>query len=314
MSDLIIRVMEHDDWKQVARLIYASTNGWYQDHQNSKIFSCSDDDMQLFCQVYEALDPRCCLIAQNPETKQILGNCFYHPRASHVSLGILNVHPQAFGQGIAGQLLHRVIAVARSRGLPLRLISSAMNLNSYSLYTKAGFVPRAAYQDMTLDVPTDGMRKIIPVFSAKTSGTIRAASLADVPQIVALEKKLNHIERGQDYRYFIQNKLSIWKVSILENAEKQILGFIVSVNHPASTLVGPALAYEPQQIAKLLYHQLNEMPGASPVFLIPVEQSQLVAELYGWGAKNCEIHFHQILGHYSKPLGVSLPTFMPETG
>jgi hypothetical protein len=50
------------------------------------------------------------------------------------------------------------------------------------------------------------------------------------------------------------------------------------------------------------------------VFLVPAVCQQLVETLYGWGARNCELHFAQIRGHFEPPTGIVMPTFMPETG
>jgi hypothetical protein len=47
--------------------------------------------------------------------------------------------------------------------------------------------------------------------------------------------------------------------------------------------------------------------------LVPVECAGLVQTLYGWGARNCEIHFAQVRGEYEPAGGVVMPTFMPET-
>ena len=113
-------------------------------------------DALLFCEVYEDLDPGCCLIAECEETGRIAGSCFYHPRNTHVSLGIMNVSPDFFGQGIARSLLTKIIQIADEQSLPVRLVSSAQNLDSFSLYTRQGFSPVQAFQDMYLEVPEDG--------------------------------------------------------------------------------------------------------------------------------------------------------------
>ena len=40
----------------------------------------------------------------------------------------------------------------------------------------------------------------------------------------------------------------------------------------------------------------------------------MIRELYGWGARNSELHVHQVRGAYEPFKGVNFPTFMPETG
>jgi hypothetical protein len=68
-----------------------------------------------------------------------------------------------------------------------------------------------------------------------------------------------------------------------------------------------------EQAAALILKELRVRTGATPVLLAPVECSALVQTLYGWGARNCEIHFAQVRGEYRQPSGVVMPTFMPET-
>ena len=102
--------------------------------------------------VYEDLDPGCCVVAEDTASGQLLGSCFYHPRETHVSLGIMNAHPDSFGRGVAGKLLRYIIDFADRQSKPVRLVSSAMNLDSFSLYNRNGFVPRKLFQDMFVPV------------------------------------------------------------------------------------------------------------------------------------------------------------------
>src|SRR5579884_868571 len=198
MADIRLRPMEKKDWPEVADLIHVSTNYWYQRCGKPPIFSCPSADAQLFCQVYEALDPGCCILAESQTTGRIAGSCFYHPRPTHVSLGIMNVHPSYFGTGVARLLLRAIIEIAEGQHKPLRLVSSAMNLDSFSLYTRAGFVPRTAYQDMYLFVPPEGIS-----YDAPEASRVREATPEDVDAIVGLEEEIHHIRRDKDYRYFL---------------------------------------------------------------------------------------------------------------
>ncbi len=314
MPEIILRKLKKEDWSEVGDLIHVSMNYWCEANGRPAIFQAESEKTQLFCEVYEMLDPGCCIIAEQPRTGRIMGSCFYHPRETHVSLGIMNVHPNYFGHGIARKLLGYITDFAEDQGLPVRLVSSAMNLDSYSLYTKAGFVPRCTYQDLFFNVPESGMAGIEISEVMRASGRVRKAVAADVPLIVALEEKLSGIRREKDYWYYLENELGIWGMSVLENLSGGIDGFMVSVSHAASTIVGPGLAEKPEHILLLLRFQLDQMRGQCPVFLVPVEEGALVRELYRWGAKNCEIHFHQVLGNFEKCKGVNMPTFMPETG
>ncbi len=93
----IIRLMVASKWTAVAELIHVSTNAYYTSHGMSAIFrEGPEKTTRLFCEVYETLDPGCCLVAEHPDTGRLVGSCFYHPRETHYSIGIVNVHPSHF--------------------------------------------------------------------------------------------------------------------------------------------------------------------------------------------------------------------------
>jgi predicted N-acetyltransferase YhbS len=305
-----LRTLKPDAYAAVAELICESTNRWYAARNMGPIFSGAAAACRVFTDVYEALDPGCCVVAEDDEGGPIMGSCFYHPRETHVSLGIMNVHPDFFGRGVARGLLRFVCDFADRAGKPLRLVSSAMNLDSFSLYTRCGFVPRAAFQDMLIDVPLRGL-----ALSAPGLDRVRPATLNDVDAMVELEMSIAHISRARDSRFFIENRLGIWHVSVLERAGAGgIDGFLASVNHPGSNMLGPGVARTEADAAALIAAQLDHHRGRRPVFLVPVECPDLVKQLYAWGARNCEIHFAQVRGKFEGFDGVVMPTFMPETG
>ena len=136
----------------------------------------------------------------------------------------------------------------------------------------------------------------------------------DLPAIIQLEQKLSGIEREKDFRYFIENEAGIWNVLVYEEDDGNIEGVLASVRHPGSTMIGPGVMVSDWQAAALIYHQLNHLAGATPVWLVPSLHKDLVAIMYEWGAKNCELHFAQVLGKVLPVEGVVMPTFMPETG
>ncbi len=304
-----LRAMTRDDWPQVAELIHVSTNFWYQSRGRPAIFTAPPQHTTLFCEVYEDLDPGCCVLAISGETGRVAGSCFYHPRPTHVSLGIMNVHPNYSGQRVARTLLDFIVAFADRAGLPLRLVSSAVNLDSFSLYNRAGFVPRMLFQDMLLTVPSDGLIAPAP----RGSDRVRPATLADAPRMAALERELTGIEREKDYRYFLENRRNIWHASILEGVGGRLEGFLVSVAHPASTMLGPGVMRDQSHAAALILAELNHRRGCTPVWLVPCHCDKLVQQLYAWGARNCELHMAQCRGPWTEPKGVVMPTFMPET-
>ena len=309
MADLEFKTLVPDQWSDVSALIYDSTNMWYQSHGFSEVFRGPKDVCRLFCEVYERIDPGRCLLAIDTKTERVVGSCFYHPRDTHVSLGIMNVHPGYFGQGVGSRLLCKVVELADAENKPMRLISSAMNLDSFSLYNRAGFRPRMVFQDMLLSVPETGLEVEVPRLER-----VRPATLADVPEMFELEREVVHIERQADLRYFVENPDGYWQVLVIESVGGGLAGFLVSIAHPAIHLLGPGVMRNEQDAVALIYAQLDRHRGHSVVWLVPCECDHVIRTMYAWGAVNCELHLGQSRGAWTKPDGLVMPTFMPETG
>ncbi len=302
---MTIRPAQPDEFDEIASLIHLGTNHWYQQNRGHDIFEPGNPlACRLFTDVYEDLDPGCCLVAVSDDDR-IIGSCFYHPRETHVSLGIMNTHPEAAGLGVARKLLSEIIHRADDK--PVRLVSSAMNLDSYSLYTKAGFTPQELYQDMQF--PEEWSADNLP----KPTTTIRQATPKDATAMADLEMRLCGIRREKDYRYFIENQRKIWRCLVIEK-DGQITGFLNAVNHPASKMLGPGVCTTWQDSLALICAHHHANPDARPVFLVPASQKYLVAALYHLGARNLELHVSQVHGESSTNSGIIMPTFMPETG
>lgn len=310
MDPMRLRRMEARDRSEVAELIYVSLNYWYQLRGNPQPFTAGPESVEIFFDVYEALDPGCGVVVENERTGRLMGSCFFHPRPHHVSLGIMNVHPNYFGRGVARALLKRIIDYTETHDYPaLRLTQSAMNLDSFSLYTRAGFVPRCAYQDMVINVPQSGFEQRAPC-----EGQIRPATMEDVSAMAALEMEIAGISREKDYGYAIQNGEGIWDALVSEGEEGRVDGLMLSVKHSAMSMLGPCVTRTEEQAAALIARALDRFGGSSALFVVPVECHELVGKLYGWGARNCELHFCQVRGRFQPFQGVSMPTFLPETG
>ncbi len=307
MSTLTIRPMGPEDWSETAELIHVSLNYWYATRGPGPKLPGDPLHTQLHCKVNEDLDPGHCLLAVAPSGR-IAACCFHHPRPTHVTLGIMACQPNYFGSGAAKLLLDKIATFARDEGKPLRLVSSAMNLDSFSLYNRAGFSPHALFQDMYLEVPENGLAAP-PVEGV----TVRPGRPEDAPAMAALERELSGIEREQDFRYLLANEEGVWHVSVVESEGNGLDGFLCSITHPGCGLVGPGAAREDRQAAGLLRTVLDHEPGRTRVWLVPSNRRELVDTCYSWGARNCEMHLAQVIGEAQPLTGVIFPTFMPET-
>lgn len=308
MSSVHLRTAVAGDRDEVAALIHASTNGWYVAHGKPPIFAGPPEDCALTFDVYEALDPGCCVVAEDPDSGRLLGSCFWHPRPTHVSLGIMNVHPDAFGRGVARRLLDFVIARGEERGLPVRLVSSAQNLDSFSLYNRAGFVPIGVHQDVGVPVPEQGIGSM-PAGAEQ----VRDATEEDVPAMVALERDVLGIERAKDFVHFVRNPEGIWTARVLPG-DGGLRGFLCASDHPASSMLGPGCARDVAGATALLAVEFDaRWRGRAPIALAPSAHPELLRWLYSLGGRNLELHLMQVRGDAAPVRGVALPTFLPET-
>ncbi len=309
MDSLRLRQMVRDDQSEVSELIYASINAWYGLRGMGQPFQGSPQVAEVFYQVYNGIGTSRCVVAENTRTSRLVGSCFYHPRHSHVGLGIMTVHPNYFGHGAGREMLKYICDFTDREGYKaLRLTQSALNLDSFSLYNRSGFVPYQAYQDMTLRVPDLGLKHPPPGLER-----VRQASLEDIPAMADLELRISGVTREEDYRFCIENSLGFWHVSVYESSPGMIEGFLASAAHPAFNMLGPGVMQTEEVAAPLIFSELDVHRGKSPILILPVDRSQLVHMMYSWGARNCELHFCQVRGKFQSYQGINMPTFLLET-
>jgi len=135
-----------------------------------------------------------------------------------------------------------------------------------------------------------------------------------VAAMATLELEVSGISREKDYRYFIENARGSWHVSIHEDDQGQVDGFLASVQNPGFAMVGPGVSRHDQAASALVVRELNQHRGGTLVLLAPADHRELVDAMYSIGVRNCELHFSQVLGDAQAVNGITMPTFMPETG
>ena len=303
-----IRTVTPDEWDRLASFIHQSTNAWYARNLNRGIFPEPASVCRIFPEVYERLDPGHCLLAEDEASGAWMASCFLHPRETHFSLGIMNTDPAFAGRGAARALLAEITRRADALGLPVRLVSSAMNLDSFSLYTRAGFHPRELFQDMIWQVPASG-----PADPPAWVDRVRPARASDLPALLALDLELAGVRREKDFRHFLANPEGCWSLLVAEAEGGGLDGFLGAIDHPGSRMIGPGAARAEAVAEALLWRQWQRFPGKAPVFLVPTRCTALVQSLYRRGVRNCELHMLQARGEVPPLRGVVMPTFMPET-
>lgn len=311
-----LRPLVADDREAFCEMLYSSFNTWYRQRGlNDQYFRCPQEDLGIIYDIYQDMDPDLNVAAIEKTTGRLMGACFYHPREHHVSLGIMAVHPDFWKQKVASALYDHILNYVDTNGFPsLRIVQSACNVESFSLYTRGGTFPRCSYHDMIFEVPADGIpaSQIDPELE---TDRVRQATLEDVSAMGQLEMKVSGIIREQDYRYCIENKRGIWHVTVMEKADRKGLeGFMISCGHPSFNMLGPCVAETEEAAGALVIEDLNFYRGRTPLFIVPTNKQKLVHMLYKLGAINIEVHFYQARGQFQEFNGVSMPTFLPETG
>ena len=297
------RLQPHQ-YDELAKLLHTALDVWYRTRLNMDRFGTDWEPYRLMGEIYETLDPGCCVVAVD-EAGALIGSAFFHPRELHVGVGVVSVHPTAFGRGVGRALMEEIIRIAN--GKPLRLVSSAMNLDSFSLYTRLGFVPHVTLQALTLTVPAAGL--------PGASTRLRAGTIGDVPAIADLEFRLNGIRKEQDYRFFVEDKSGCWRLAVIENVDGSLVGFLAASVYPTLRILGQGVAEDEATMQALVHGMLDQhFRGQNVVWLLPVGCSGLVRQAYAWGARNRETHLFSVLGEAPPMRGITLPTFLPESG
>ena len=311
-DSILLRPFKDNDVSEHADLLYSSFNTWYWKHGWGKdYFGCSPQETSIFYKIYNDLNPGCNIAAFDNKTGRMMGSCFYHPREQHVSLGIMSVHPNYSGRGVGKQLVNYILDYTKDNDYKsCRLVSSAINMDSFSLYNRAGFIPRVTYHDMVINIPSEGLGNI----SVSGEENIREAELSDVEKMGDLEMEISSIRREIDYRYAIENPRGVLHASIYENDQKSIDGFMISVIHPALNMLGPCVARTEEIAIALIRKEIERFNGTWVLFSIPMDKRKMVEQMYTWNAINVETHLKEVWGEFSGFNGISMPSFLPETG
>ncbi len=299
------------DRDAVAALIHRSLVQWYESRlRQGHRFGDQAAPFRIFPDVYEALDPGETITARAAATGEILGVCFTHERPTHLAVGIVATAPESAGRGLAKRMLELALAQARRLGRPVRLVSSLLNLDSFSLYNRLGFLPGTLFQDLQLAVPAAGLPGPAPA----GADSVREARPADAASLADLEFSLQGIRRDKDLAFFLQPTAGAWRVLMLPGTDGTPRGFLVTSTHPSALMIGPGVAADEAAATALLWATLDLLRGKSVVFLLPCAATDVVRAAYTWGARNVELHLAQSTAPVLSARGVVFPTFLPESG
>ena len=306
--NVTLGTLEPTDDDAVARLLQRSLYDWYERRlRQGARFGTDPAPFRIFPRVYRRLDPGREIAARDAGGR-LVGVCFVHPRETHHAIGIVATDPDVAGRGVARLMVEEALRRADRARLPTRLVSSLLNLDSFSLYSRLGFMPRAIYQDLEIAVPAGGMTRPQPAVGA----TIRLATPADAHDLADLEHALAGIRRLPDVE-FLLDPASGWRVWLAADAGGRSVGFLAGSMNPEFSMLGPGVAADEEVAAALIWNGLHAAAGRTMVFLVPAAAPRLVHAAYGWGARTVELHVAQARGETPAGSGIMMPTFLPES-
>lgn len=291
----------------VARLLHQSLSNWYQNNLNQAArFGPTHLPFIHFPTLYRHLDPEHCLGAWHGQ--QLAGVAFLHPRPTHVSVGIIATNPTFAGRGIAKMFMTRACAIADQQNLPLRLVSSLLNLDSFSLYSRCGLRPVNVYQDILLSVPNQGFAP-----SDVQGVQILSAHAENAREIAHSEFELCGVSRTHDHLALLCRTALPWEVLIARDQSGTLIGSMTFTQHPDWNMLGPGFARDEAVLLMLILHALRHLKGRDIVILVPSDAREILSSMYRMGGRNIELHALQVRGAWTPQAGISLPTFLPET-
>ena len=130
---------------------------------------------------------------------------------------------------------------------------------------------------MYIEVPEQGLK-----IDTSEEFKLTQAELGDVEEMVDLENRLCGIKRRKDFEYFIKNNAGIWNTVICRSKGGKLIGFLSSVNHPASKMIGPGVGENDKIILECLQFSLkNSVVNLLSSFFLLVQGRQYKLLIHG---------------------------------
>jgi ribosomal protein S18 acetylase RimI-like enzyme len=292
---ITIRTMSEDDVPVVAPVIARAFNAvnaryGYPSEFPDPIISV------LMARYYLSQDPEGCLVAERDGN--ICGSVFGRCRGDDVSIGPVSVDPASQAIGVGRRMMQALFDVYPDAA-SFRLSQAAFNKESFSLYSKTGFV--AAEEMVRLERPA------VPLTSQDDEPHVRAVTVENASLVADLDRQLTGVERGRDLpTHFGMGKVYVY------GGDRDIQGYLTTMPTPGSTFLGPAVAQSEAQIAVLIRAALRDIgPGAAGLHL-PARFAPTVAECFRLGFRLFCLETLMVRGEWRTPSAFYIHSMFPE--
>jgi predicted N-acetyltransferase YhbS len=282
MTGVLIRPATPADAEACARVMFAAFESLATRHA-FPIEAQSPEFTRMQMESMLATDGIWALVAEQDDV--VVGSAFQDERSEIVGIGPVSVDPGAqggVGRALMGSLLHR----CSSRGARgVRLVQTAYNYRSLSLYAKLGFAVREP-----LSVFQGDMTSVGP-----TNGDVRAATPQDLDRCDDLCRRVHGHDRHGELRDWIGAGMA----RVVER-EGRITGYTTGCGY-----LSHAVGESDDDIIALLA-AAESIVGLG--FLVPSRNAVLMAWCLGSGLRLVQQSTLMSIGFYADPLGSWLPS------
>jgi GNAT superfamily N-acetyltransferase len=250
----------------------------------------------LMSRYYLSQDPEGCIVAEQDGT--ICGSVFARRRGDRVSIGPVSVDPASQAIGVGRRMMEALFDLYPDAA-SFRLTQAAFNKESFSLYSKTGFV--AAEPLLRLERPP------APVTPEEDEPHVRVVTAESAPLLADLDRRLTGAERGRE----LPTLFGMGKVYV-HGDDSDIQGYLASMPTPGPTFLGPAVAPSDAQLAALVRAALRDIgPHASGLHL-PARFAPTIDECFRLGFRLFCIETFMVRGEWRPPEAFYLHAMFPE--
>jgi GNAT superfamily N-acetyltransferase len=217
---------------------------------------------------------------------EILGSALQDERGAIVGVGPVSVHPAAQDGRVGRALMEALLQRSRERGVAgVRLVQTAYNYRSLSLYAKLGFAVRE---------PLSVFQRPADAFAVPAT-SVRVATVGDIDACDDLCRQVHGHDRHAEVQGAVDRGIA-WVVE--RNSE--ITGYTTGLGY-----IGHAVGNTDDDVIALL--------GAAGVFvglgvLVPSRNTALVAWCLTAGLRLVQQSTLMTIGLYNEPQGAWLPS------
>lgn len=232
---------------------------------------------------------------------RVVGSCFAHPRGGTAAIGPMSVDPEYQGQKIGRQILESLLEMLD--GVPsIRLLRHAFNVQSFSLYFQAGFVPCESAAKLTLkgglDPHSQGLAPEGPVWRLQKE---------DLPALVSFDRQRTGLERGKDFDFLLRQG------GLLALGRPHIKAYLAFMESSGGLSLGPGHADRPEDLIVLVQEAVRNSGQESVTFNPAVGDGKLLRAALGLGFRINYFYTFMSTDARPAPPGYYSFTTMPES-